>query len=410
MLFYDNSDFVSKIEKSEYEQMLIIMGSLSNLYSDNISPYIPSRVTENLFCKYLEADNLARSDVTADAKKKHIGIGIKTWIGSNRQKIAEFDKALKDYSNKSVLDKIQHIAQLRNERIRFTMASQGLSEMIYHCILRKPGLIQIFECPLVPIDIDHLQIKEEKSTTITFTDGSNNYSFALSKSTLYKDFVEFASPTANGFLMAELPVQIIEDPYEFLRKKMAVKDTFDASQRAAKEPGFVDSIILPLFTYAPKTGEKIIPLRSGLNQWNANGRRRNPDEVYIGYNADDKKCSPGFFPPKEQCFTLLLPDGESLSAKICQDGEKAIMSNPNSALGKWLLRKVLHIPLSNTTPLTYDDLERYGIDAVEFRKYHEPGKEPYYKIDFARIGSYEAYIQDKADQLNVSLRNRKWMI
>ena len=33
-----------------------------------------------------------------------------------------------------------------------------------------------------------------------------------------------------------------------------------------------------------------------------------------------------------------IPNGSYLRAKVCQDGNKALMTNPNSNLGKWLLR------------------------------------------------------------------------
>ena len=79
-------------QRSRYDKLLVMMGALSNLFSDNEKPFLHYRVTENLFCRCLDAKNLSRSDVTADAKKDNIGIGIKTWIDSNIQKIAEFDK------------------------------------------------------------------------------------------------------------------------------------------------------------------------------------------------------------------------------------------------------------------------------------------------------------------------------
>ena len=67
--------------RNNYKVMLSTVGKLSNIFSESDCPYLSYRAHENIFCKYLEADNLARSDCSADAKKDRIGIGLKTWIG-----------------------------------------------------------------------------------------------------------------------------------------------------------------------------------------------------------------------------------------------------------------------------------------------------------------------------------------
>ena len=59
------------------------------------------------------------------------------------------------------------------------------------------------------------------------------------------------------------------------------------------------------------------------------------------------------------------------------------MSNPNSDLGKWLLRDVFELPEGKL--ITYDMLKIYGIDSVIFTKIDEKK----YKIDFTYIGTYE---------------------
>jgi hypothetical protein len=61
------------------------------------------------------------------------------------------------------------------------------------------------------------------------------------------------------------------------------------------------------------------------------------------------------------------------------------MSNPNKVLGKWLLRDVFEMPEREL--LTYDMLERFGVDSVIFTKNHNGD----YSIDFAEIGTYEEY-------------------
>jgi hypothetical protein len=61
------------------------------------------------------------------------------------------------------------------------------------------------------------------------------------------------------------------------------------------------------------------------------------------------------------------------------------MSNPNSALGKWLLRDVLN--LKEKELLTYDKLQAIGLDTVVIYKIDSE----HYDIDFTRIGSYEKF-------------------
>ncbi|MDY4809999.1 MAG: hypothetical protein SO205_07990, partial [Bulleidia sp.] len=66
-----------------------------------------------------------------------------------------------------------------------------------------------------------------------------------------------------------------------------------------------------------------------------------------------------------------------------QSGDKAIMSNPNKILGKWLLRDVFQLP--EGTVITYDDLLKFGVDSVLFTKLGDNK----YTVDFCEIGTYE---------------------
>ena len=74
-------------------------------------------------------------------------------------------------------------------------------------------------------------------------------------------------------------------------------------------------------------------------------------------------------------------------AKICQDGGKALMTNPNEDLGKWILREVLNIEEGEL--VTYEMLEEIGIDSVQLNKF-EDGT---YEINFRKLGTYETYCQ-----------------
>lgn len=177
----------------------------------------------------------------------------------------------------------------------------------------------------------------------------------------------------------DFPVDILEDPFD------ALESLFKKSGKSAI---FLpidnrEHIFLPL--YSMEKGKKIVPKKSGLNQWNAGGRRRDPNEVYIQIPAWIHRAFPGFFPAREKPFTLLLPNKAEMIAKVCQDGAKALMSNPNSALGKWLLRDVLN--LREKELLEYEKLSRIGLDSVVIYKVGK-GK---YDIDFTNAGSYEKF-------------------
>jgi len=269
---------------------------------------------------------------------------------------------------------VQEIIRLRNERIQTTAKIYGLDNMIYHCVTRTQGKIQIFEEPMNFIDEPTVKIKNASDKSIAFTDKFENYSFNISKSTLFKGFV------IDNVLM-EIPVTIIKDPF------LALEKLFDTASKEIRELVFkpIDTsrerVFLPL--YSTRDGE--VPEKSGLNQWNAGGRARSMGEVYIPIPSWIHKQFPGFFPPKDQQFKLFLPDKKELNAKVCQEGNKALMTNPNETLGQWILRDVLG--LKEGELLTYKKLEDIGLDSVVIYKKDDGD----YEIDFAKIGSYDGF-------------------
>jgi len=385
MLDQTNNMFLKKQKQLQidyYQQMLKTVGSLSGLFSESTEPYIQYRIAENLFCKAFEAENLSRTDCSVDASKDKLGVGLKTFLnqrGASMQKVAEFNGEHGSFKSLDNEAKILKIAELRNERIDTTQRIFGLNEMIYHCVTRKEKGILIYETPMSLVNIDGIKNISSSKNTLLFEDGINEYSFSLSKSTLYKRFL-----TENVLL--DFSVDILKDP--FVALEALFKTQGGAISFAPVKTQ--EHVFLPLYSF--KGGEKIVPEKSGLNQWNASGRPRDPNEVYVQIPAFIHNEYPGFFPPKDQPFTLILPDGSEMSAKVCQDGSKALMSNPNSALGQWLLRKVLN--LSERELLTYEKLERIGLDSVVVYKTAE-GR---YDIDFTRIGSYEVFKGDSMDE------------
>lgn len=57
-------------QRQMYENYLKMLGSLSNLSSDSNIPYLYYRMAEKVFCRAFESEDLSRSDVSIDAKKR----------------------------------------------------------------------------------------------------------------------------------------------------------------------------------------------------------------------------------------------------------------------------------------------------------------------------------------------------
>lgn len=382
-------------QRTSYKKMLSLIGNLTLLFSESDCPYLPYRCHENIFCKYFEADNLARSDCSADAKKDNIGIGLKTWVGQDDQKIAEFGKLRDTYSTLSGISLVKKIAEYRNERIRITKNLHGIDDMIYHIVRRVPGAMQIIEYAFDYIDIDNIHLITGRGNTNNtyFTDGVHTYHFSTSKNTLYMLF-------ENAEILDSFDVEIMADPYNFLMgfaddisdtEIMPVNYTRIAPVQRTDTPINTNNrLCLRLYSENRRKG-KFVPERSGLNQWNAQGRPRDPDELYIPYPAVDRNRISGFFPPRDTPFDLHLPNGDTISAKVCQADGKAIMSNPNKVLGKWLLRDVFE--LAEGTLVTYEMLQIFGIDSVIFTKI----KDLEYSVDFSEIGTYEEFYGNEYD-------------
>ena len=53
-MFYENQPVN---QQNNYKKMLAIIGNLTLLFSESDCPYLPYRAHENIFCKYLNAEN-----------------------------------------------------------------------------------------------------------------------------------------------------------------------------------------------------------------------------------------------------------------------------------------------------------------------------------------------------------------
>lgn len=361
-----------------YASMLARVAALSNLFSESKTPFIHYRATEYLYARAFDAKNLARSDIAIDAKRGSLGIGLKTFVYNNRpkyEKIAEFNKEMLSFSNLEPEKKIRRISELRNERMLLAGRISEVDKFIYHCIARLPEKLFVFEQEMPFIDTDHLKIDQINGGSISFSDGISKHRFNSSKSTLFKEFYSENS-------LFEKPVNIVADPFELLGSLKLVEQPTILGAISSTDTG-IESIILPLYSY--KNHKPFVYEKSGLNQWNADGRKRDHNEVYIPIPKSVREKYVNFLPDRDTPFDLYFPNGKVLSVKVSQEDGKALMSQHNANLGQWILRDILR--LNEGDLLTYDMLEEIGVDSVEISK-----KSGRYYIDFKQLGSYEQFI------------------
>lgn len=363
------------VEKNgNYLKLLSAVSKLSGLFSESAIPFINYRVAENIFCRSFDAGNLSRSDTAFDANYNSIGVGLKTFVcsgNSSTEKVAEFNslsRTLKDFKGKELALKL---GEFRNDRINLANRVYNIDNSLYHIVARKEKELLLYETDYNIIDIANIHSVKENKAGLQFEDGNNLYSFNYSKSTLFRKFII----PQNAF---RLPIDIIEDPYSLLLELFEEKkDLKTATDKLVKGQNYV---ILPL--YGIYKGEKFVFEKSGLNQWNAGGRKRDFGEIYIPIPIEIHKRYPNFFPPRDEHFNLEIPTGEIFTAKVCQDNSKALMTDPNKAMSDWLLRTVLQLKEGELASM--EKLDKLGFDSVIILK-DENGD---FKIDIMKTNTY----------------------
>lgn len=369
--------------KEQYYKLLQVNASLSRLFSDSPTPFLQYRVVENAYCRSFGATNLSRSDTAFDAQVGEIGVGLKTFIctgGKSLEKVAEFNALAPSFRELRGRELAERVLALRNERIQLAQDLYGVQGAIYHIVARRSGELVLFDTSYKQEDTSLISDIRDNGKAVRFTLAGEHYSFNRSKSTLYREFIV-------PELLQHIPIEIIEDPFELLLQLFEEQGS-SANTIQLREK---KRVILPL--YSTQSGKnREVPKRSGLNQWNANGRPRSYGEVYIPIPREIHKQHQGFFPQRDEPFALRIPTGEVLSAKVCQDGAKALMTNPNDAIADWLLRRLFK--LEEGELLTRRHLDELGFDAVVITDegFTEEG-ERLYSIDKAPLGSYETFIR-----------------
>lgn len=397
----------AEFDFEKYAQNLQLVGSLSRLFSTSDTPFIQYRTAEILFSHLAGGQNIASEDNSFDAITANgTPVGVKTFVASStakhkKEKIAEFSQENIDLiRNLDFESAVKEIARWRNLRVLSDAKQKGLdlNKAIYHCLIRRPGEIFIHEEPYPLIKEDEIfpltssGSKADKFTGLHFSDGENSYTFLKSKSTLTKKF-EFS----KGFNSKSIPIEILEDPISALQgllKKGTRIWTPEPINEEGESSNLIagkDYVVLPLYSSTKKHGKKVYE-SSGINQWNANGRTRKYKEAYIPVPVQvrNNERTEKFFPSRDTRFHLTLPNKVILSVKICQAGGKALMSDPNTALGDYLFSVIdaggYHE--KSWKVFTYRDLLEIGKDSVIIYK-DDPLN---YRLEFSNIGSYEEFL------------------
>ena len=366
------------IEKNgDYLKLLSAVSKLSGLFSESSVPFINYRVAENIFCRSFNANNLSRSDTAFDANFNSVGIGLKTFTcntNNSTEKVAEFNSLSRVLRNFKGIELAIKLGEFRNDRINLANRLYDIDSSLYHIVARKEKELLLYETDYNTIDISNIHSVKDNKASLQFEDGNNFYSFNYSKNTLFRKFII----PQNAF---RLPIEIIEDPYTLLLELFENKELKPATDKLVKGQNFV---ILPLYSTKNKD-KKEVAEKSGLNQWNAGGRKRDLGEIYIPIPSELHKKYPNFFPKRDQDFNLQIPTGEIFSAKLCQENSKALMTNPNKALSDWLLRKVLQLKEGELA--TIEKLDKLGFDSVIITKTDNQD----FKIDIMKTDTYNEF-------------------
>lgn len=400
----------SNLETSQYLKNLALIAQLSPLFSDSDKPFIQSRFAERLFCLESGATDLSRKDLSFDAKSLDgRGIGIKTYVAASKgtakvEKIAEFTS----YATQGKFaglpsETLAHeVAVLRNLRVNSDCSEVGVEvdNSFYHCVVRTPGEMFFIEQDFGLISLEGIRptdrfgkpvAKFANEGHVYFEDGVHQYMFNVAKNVLYRRFdpnLGFASIATHLNTNLQLPELIAE----LQRMELSQGQLENQRLNVLSETNFV---VLPLYSVASKS----VANASGINQWNAGGRLRKFSEAYIPVPAQVHKLKPGFFPGRDVSFSLKLPNGELVQASICQDGGKALMSDPNTELCKWLFSMIdgsfseaERRMATQNRPYSYSDLLAIGKDSVLVRKV--AGQEWDYELESAPVGSYENFVDE----------------
>lgn len=421
----------SKEQREEYIKFLQVYGALTNLFRQkqgDMIPYLDSKFQETVFAKVFDSQNAdignTPHDVVSIFGSNRIGIGLKTWMNSKPsfQKVMQLkrfqNEINKVFKNNDAEALAYKISEIKNERMKSDYERLGLSEdkNIYHYVTRDEGRFVINECAYPLIDLNNLEKFNLTSTAFTWSDGYKDYKYTFGDSQIHQ---KFDSSKKDTFLLHQFDIKIIEDPFSFLLE--AYFKFIDKVKVATTD---IVEVFLPLYSYQSKEVEE----KSGLNAWNAASKNKGSEtlrplnEVYIPIPREFHKKHPDFFTKNifefenfrenfignkedkpEVRFHLQLPNGKRIPSLVTQSNMKGLQSGSNneydengkrygqSALGQWLLVDVLG--LKERKLVTREWLKMKGTDTVRLWRKKDDYTTVF--IDFAPIGSFEAFMNDE---------------
>lgn len=410
----------SKYERDSYEAYLKMYGTLSAMFNQKSSktgaPYLDSKFQEVIYARCFDGENVdignTPHDILSTFGNEKIGIGLKTWLNSK----ASYQKVMQIKANRNEIEKVQHnpeklvakLSEIKNSRMKFDYKRLGLKNEgnIYHYVTRDSGKMTLFETSYPLIDIDSLKPGELTPKSFKFSDSSKDYKYTFADSQIWMCFDSHAKYT---YKLDTFDVSIMEDPYKLLKA---------AFKNLNRENNDKKYLYLPLYSYRSKT----VPEKSGLNAWNGLPKSKGSSclrpegEAYIPIPKELWKKCPNWVDPsidmsnyalyknrtKKSSYSIRLhmPDGNVFPALFAQSDFKALETNPQSILGKWLLN-VLGIDHPqryrydepSDHPVTMQLLKKLEIDSVKLWHEDENNKKDVW-IDFAPYGSFEKFMNE----------------
>lgn len=414
-------------QRNEYVAFLQMYGALSGMFNQKSNetgrPYLDSKFQETIYARCFNSEDVdignTPHDILSIFGNDRIGIGIKTWLSSKKsyQKVMQL-KSYKDKIDPLLKENKKEelaytLSKIKNDKMRTDYKRLGLSENknIYHYVTRDEGKMLIQETSYPLIEENKVRPVELTDKSFKFTDGVKDYKYTFGDSQIWMLFGEGVRDTT---VIDEVSVNILSDPFGFMKNAFEFKEQNDFII-----PQKDDSVYLPLYSYR----DKIVPERSGLNAWNGKSKNKGSNmprpegEAYIPIPKIFWKKNPHWFGKDINMLdyndfkrrtgkssieiNLHMPDGSILPALIAQENFKALQTNPQSKLGKWILN-VLGIkkpickdpskPSKNI--VTMDLFYKKGFDSVKLWR-EDPNKLRDIWIDFAPLGSFEKYINDE---------------
>lgn len=414
----------SEIERNNYESYLKMYGTLSAMFNQKSSetgaPYLDSKFQETVYARCFSSENVdignTPHDIRSTFGNRKVGIGLKTWLNSK----SSYQKVMQIKANRDDIEAIQDqpkelaikLSQIKNYRMITDYKRLGLERNgnIYHYVTRDAGKMTLFETSYPLIDIKSLKPNELTSKSFKFSDKSKRYKYTFADSQIW---MSFDPSDPYTYELDSFNVDIKSDPFSFL------KTAFNSSTQLNKSVEKKDYLYLPLYSYRLKE----VPKKSGLNAWNGlpkskgSSTLRPEGEAYIPIPKSLWVKKPHWVDPEVDMskyklyqkqtgnssyeINLHMPDGKVFPALFGQSDFKALETNPQSILGKWILnvlgidhpqRYIYDKPSNNT--VTMELLQELGFDSVKL--WHEDkGNNREVWIDFASYGSFERFMNDQ---------------